>query len=108
MATILKKGSSDQVSSHEQSNAVSHKSSKPQQTENGDLYKNLPQIHPDIDERHQAHTLQEAERTKELQELTQHLALNEELTAQLMANMNHMSSVHTDYEISIKDLQQQI
>jgi len=94
--------------SHELSNVVSHKSSKPQQTENGDLYKNLPQMHPDIDGRHQVHKLQEAERTKELQELTQQLALKEELAAQLIANMNHMSSVHTDYENSIKDFQQQI
>ena len=94
--------------SHELSNAVSHKSSKPQQTEDGDLHKNLPQMHPDIDERHQSHTLQQAERTKELQELTQQLALKEELAAQLMANMNHMSSIHTDYENSMKDLQQQI
>jgi len=43
-----------------------------------------------------------------LKELTQQLALKEELAAQLMANMNHMSSINTDYENSMKDLQQQI
>jgi len=61
-------------------------------------------MHPDIDERHQAHTLQQAERTKEVQELTQQLALKEELAAQLMANMNHMFSLHTDYENNMKGL----
>jgi kinesin family protein 4/21/27 len=102
------KRSNDELLSHELSNAVSHNSSKPQQTEDGDLYKNLPQVHPDIDEQHQSHTLQQVERTKELQDLTQQLALKEELAAQLMANMNHMSSVHTDYVNSMKDSQQQI
>lgn len=102
------KRSSDELLSHDLSNAVSHKSSEPQQTEDGDLYKNLPQTHPDIDERHQSHTLQQAERTKELQELSQQLALKEELAAQLMANMNHISAIHTDYESSMKDLQHQI
>jgi prefoldin subunit 5 len=43
-----------------------------------------------------------------LKELTQQLALKEELASKLMANVNHMSSIHTDYENSMKDLQQQI
>lgn len=43
-----------------------------------------------------------------MKELTQQLALKEELAAQLVVNMNHMSSMHTDYENSMKDLQQQI
>ncbi|GFG32670.1 hypothetical protein Cfor_12769 [Coptotermes formosanus] len=102
------KRSSDELLNHDLSSAVSHKSSEPQQTEDGDLYKNLPQTHPEIDERHQSHTLQQAERTKELQELTQQLALKEELAAQLMANVNQMSAIHTDYESSMKDLQHQI
>jgi uncharacterized protein YoxC len=43
-----------------------------------------------------------------LKELTQQLALKEELAAQLMANVNQMSAIHTDYESSMKDLQHQI
>jgi kinesin family protein 4/21/27 len=43
-----------------------------------------------------------------LQELNQKLALKEELASKLMANMNHMSTIHTDYENNLKDLQQQI
>jgi TolA-binding protein len=43
-----------------------------------------------------------------LQELNKRLALKEELASKLMANMNHMSTIRTDYENSMKDLQQQI
>jgi alpha-galactosidase/6-phospho-beta-glucosidase family protein len=43
-----------------------------------------------------------------LQELNTKLALKEELASKLMAGMNHMSSIGTDYENSMKDLQQQI
>jgi hypothetical protein len=63
--------------SHELTSAASRKSSETQYTEDGDLYKNLPQMHPDIDERHQSHTLQQAEQTKELQVFR--VVLNENL-----------------------------
>jgi hypothetical protein len=43
-----------------------------------------------------------------LQELNTRLALKEELASKLMASMNHMSTIRTDYESSMKDLQQQI
>lgn len=43
-----------------------------------------------------------------LQELNQRLALKEELASKLMASMNHMSTIRTDYENNLKDLQQQI
>jgi len=47
--------------------AVSHRQAEPRQSEDDDLYESLPQTHLDIDERHQSHTLEQVERTKELQ-----------------------------------------
>jgi hypothetical protein len=56
---------------HELSSAVAHKPAEPQQAEDDDddAYEDIPQTHLDIDERQQSHTLQQAERTKELQVL---------------------------------------
>ncbi|PNF43510.1 hypothetical protein B7P43_G09319 [Cryptotermes secundus] len=102
------KRSSDEILNHELSSGLSHKQAEPEQNEDGDLYENLPETHLEIDECHQSHTLQQAERTKELQELNKKLALKEELASKLMASMNHMSTIRTDYENSMKDLQQQI
>jgi hypothetical protein len=99
--------SNDETLNHELSSAISHKLAEPQCNED-DLYENLPKTHLEIDECHQSYTLQQVKRTKELQELNTKLALKEELGSKLMAGMNHMSSIGTDYENSMKDLQQQI
>jgi uncharacterized membrane protein YgaE (UPF0421/DUF939 family) len=61
------KRSSDEILNHELSSTVSHKQAELQESEGDDLYENLPETHLEIDERHQSHTLQQAERTKELQ-----------------------------------------
>lgn len=61
------KRSSDEILNHELSSGLSHKQAEPEQNEDGDLYENQPETHLEIDERHQSHTLQQAERTKELQ-----------------------------------------
>lgn len=61
------KRSSDEILNHELSSAVSHKVAEPQHSEDDDLYENLPKTHLEIDECHQSYTLQQAERTKELQ-----------------------------------------
>ncbi|KAJ4437295.1 hypothetical protein ANN_17433 [Periplaneta americana] len=100
------KRSSDEILNHELSSAVA-----PQQEEmenNDDSYENVPPAHEDIDEHHQTHTLRQVERTKELQELNQKLALKEELASKLMANINHMSSIRGDHEGNLKELQEQI
>lgn len=64
---VEQKRSSDEMLNHELSSALSHKQAEPQQSEDDDFYENLPETHLEIDERHQSHTLQQAERTKELQ-----------------------------------------
>jgi hypothetical protein len=96
--------SNDEILNNELSSAISHKLAEPQHNEDY-LYENLPKTHLVIDECHQSYTLQQAERTKELQELNTKLALKEELASKLMAGMNHVSSICTDYENSMKDLQ---
>ncbi|PSN37848.1 hypothetical protein C0J52_20777 [Blattella germanica] len=100
------KRSSDEIMNHQITSSICAKPSE--EPENDDSFENLPRSESDIDEKHQTHTLQQAERTKELHELNQKLALKEELAAKLMTNMNQMSLLRSDYESSVKDLEQQI
>ncbi|KAJ9593686.1 hypothetical protein L9F63_014734 [Diploptera punctata] len=91
---------------HELKSAISSKETSV--TETAESADDLPQTESDIDEQQETHTLEQAKRTKELQELNQKLALKEELASKLVANMGQMSVLCSDYENSLKDLKQQI